>query len=178
MAEEQTKDDHVLRTDRLALRPPDPSAASDVFALVGDPRAVEHNPSDLVVNLDQAEQLLRYWISHWDTHAFGYWCVHRIDEPTTLIGVCGVKVASLGSAQVLNLLYRLVPQAWGQGFATEAATVVLSWAQQHEPDRLVIARVRPANVASQRVAIKAGMHRTPWLDEIGEDGPDLVFTAG
>jgi RimJ/RimL family protein N-acetyltransferase len=43
------------------------------------------------------------------------------------------------------------------------------------PGLPVIARVRPANVASARVAERAGLVRAEHLDTDGADGPDLIF---
>lgn len=76
---------------------------------------------------------------------------------------------------VLNLFYRLDPSACGQGIATEAATAVVDWARTHQAECPVVARVRPGNLASARVAIKAGLQRAEHLDEYGEDGLDLIF---
>jgi [ribosomal protein S5]-alanine N-acetyltransferase len=71
--------------------------------------------------------------------------------------------------------YRLGPEAWGSGVATEAATAVVDWATVHRPDRPVIARVRPDNIASAKVAARAGLHRAEHLDTDGEDGLDWIF---
>jgi RimJ/RimL family protein N-acetyltransferase len=79
---------------------------------------------------------------------------------------------------VLNLFYRLDPAAWGNGIATEAATAVVSWACDQGIGLPVAARVRPANVASARVAERAGLHRTPDLDVDGEDGLDWIYLSG
>jgi hypothetical protein len=71
----------------------------------------------------------------------------------------------------------LHPSAWGQGFASEAATAVAGWASRQVPDLPLIARVRSANVASQRVAIRAGLTRAEHLDTTGDDGVDRIFAA-
>ncbi|CAN5850823.1 hypothetical protein BH24CHL6_BH24CHL6_12240 [soil metagenome] len=79
--------------------------------------------------------------------------------------------------RVLNLFFRLDPSAWGQGLASEAATAVVEWARMHLPDEPLIARVRPANIASQRVALRAGLDRAEPLDGPGEDGFDWIFAS-
>ncbi|BDM68443.1 hypothetical protein HEK616_19300 [Streptomyces nigrescens] len=45
------------------------------------------------------------------------------------------------------------------------------------PDTPLIARVRPANVASQRVAVRAGLRRARHLDAEGYDGFDWIYVA-
>jgi RimJ/RimL family protein N-acetyltransferase len=66
---------------------------------------------------------------------------------------------------------------WGHGVASEAASVVVDWALARSPALPVIARVRPENVASARVAIKAGLSRAEGLDTLGEDGLDQIFVS-
>jgi RimJ/RimL family protein N-acetyltransferase len=54
---------------------------------------------------------------------------------------------------------------------------VVSWAGEHLPEWPIIARVRPGNVASQKVAQRAGLTRAEHLDDLGEDGPDWLYTT-
>lgn len=70
---------------------------------------------------------------------------------------------------------RFDPAMWGSGLATEAVSAVTGWATENIPDRALIARIRPQNVASQRAAIHARLARAEHLDTIGEDGIDLIF---
>ena len=79
--------------------------------------------------------------------------------------------------KVLNLFYRFATSAWGQGLASEAAAVVTAWASRHVPDTPLIARVRPTNIASQRVAVRAGLTRAEHLDGTGYDGFDCIYAA-
>jgi len=81
----------------------------------------------------------------------------------------------LNDSEVMNLFYRFDPAVWGSGLATEAASAVTRWAADNIPDRIVIARIRPQNFASQRVAIHAGLARAEHLDTMGEDGLDWIF---
>jgi RimJ/RimL family protein N-acetyltransferase len=116
-------------------------------------------------------------MNHWRGYGFGYWVVRGLDAERAL-GFCGVKVCQVDDRRALNLFYRFSPASWGDGIGSEAAREVVRWAGEHLPAFPVVARVRPANTASQRVAVKAGMVRAEHLDRPGEDGPDLLFTAG
>ncbi len=101
----------------------------------------------------------------------------HVDETDQPLGFCGIKLTQFGGREVLNLLYRLDPTAWGHRVATESAAAVLGWATTHVPDHPVIARVRPDNIASQRVAERIGLHRAQRLDTDGEDGLDWIFVS-
>lgn len=164
-----------LRTPRLLLSRPEAADAGAVFALLSDPRALTHNPSDRMANLDETVDLVARWRGHWEQHGFGYCCL-RTSPDSEVIGYSGVKTVRFRGEEALNLVYRLAPGAWGQGLASEAASAVVNWVGEHVPARRVLARVRPENLASQRVATKAGLVRVPEWDEEGYDGMDLVFT--
>jgi len=72
--------------------------------------------------------------------------------------------------------YRFVPDVWGRGYATEAATAAIAWGTENQPSTPILARVRPDNVASQNVALKVGLLRDHGMDDEGEDGQDLAYT--
>ena len=56
-----------------ALDRPDSADVPGVFAILGDPRTVEHNPSELLTDEADAAEVVGMWIRHWDEHGFGYW---------------------------------------------------------------------------------------------------------
>jgi ribosomal-protein-alanine N-acetyltransferase len=146
-----------------------------VYAVNGDPVACEHNPSDLLTSRADAADLFHRWDLHWRRHGFGYRTVLlRAGGPP--IGFTGVKFVQLGDQTVLNLFYRFAPATWGHGYAAEAAGAVLAEIAEGESDLPVVARIRPGNTASRRVAERIGLRRAPELDNPGEDGPDWIFT--
>ncbi|WP_449348856.1 GNAT family N-acetyltransferase [Streptomyces shaanxiensis] len=165
-----------LRTDRLLLSRPTPADVDAILAVHRDPETCAHNPSDALARFEEAEALYRRWDAQWQQHGYGYWVVRRHGSAEQL-GFCGIKPMELHGAPVLNLFYRFGTSAWGQGFAGEAAAAVVAWASRHLPGLPLVARVRPANVASQRVAIRAGLDRAEHLDTEGYDGFDWIYVA-
>jgi [ribosomal protein S5]-alanine N-acetyltransferase len=165
----------TLQTDRLDLAEPTAEDAEAIFTIAGDPATVAHNPSDLLAGVADARELVNRWIQHWKDRRFGYWCVREVGQ-SPVVGYCGLKAMSAHGQPVLNLIYRFSPSVWGRGYATEAAIAAVAWAGQHQPGSTILARVRPANQASQNVAVKAGLRRDPAMDQHGEDGLDLAFT--
>lgn len=168
--------DEELLTERLSLRRPDTDDIDTILAVHSDPRAYAHNPSDALRTRTEAAELFAHWDEHWRRFGFGYWVVRRRTSPTAL-GFCGLKVMTLRDRTILNLLYRLDPASWGQGIAGEAATAVVRWAAGRQPDYPIVARVRPANVASHRVAVRAGLVRAEALDAEGFDGFDQLYVS-
>jgi [ribosomal protein S5]-alanine N-acetyltransferase len=166
----------VLRTARLTLRRPTTDDLPAIYTVHADPVACAHNPSDGLVTVAEARALFTRWDRQWRRSGFGYWVVCR-REGNEALGFCGVRPVTVAGREALNLFYRLAPAEWGHGFATEAASTVVAWAARHLADWAVVARVRPANLASQRVAQRAGLVRAPHLDEPGDDGPDWFFAS-
>jgi len=165
-----------MRTKRLRLTRPMATDSAGVFAILGDARTVEHNPSDRLEDRGEAAELVVRWVRHWDEHGFGYWCV-RESGSDRIIGYAGVKRMLMHGRPVLNLVYRFVPEVWGRGFATEAASGVVSRALDEMPAETIVARVRPDNRSSQNVALKAGLQRDATMDCQGRDGLDWAFTS-
>ena len=154
----------------MLLRRPAPGDIALIDRLHRDPVACAHNPGDMLGAPGEAAERFRAWDEHWRRHGFGYHVVCADDG--TAVGFCGLKVMRLAGRDVRNLFYRLDPAVWGRGLATRAATTVVAGADGRLP---VVARVRPANAASARVAIGAGLERAPHLDTAGEDGPDEIY---
>jgi ribosomal-protein-alanine N-acetyltransferase len=168
--------DEELQTARLSLRRPTAADIDAIHVIHSDPLTCLHNPSDALARHDEAEELYQRWNDQWQRCGYGYWVVRRHGSPLQL-GFCGVKPMELSDMKVLNLFYRFDSAAWGQGLASEAATAVATWASRQVPHLPLIARVRPANVASQRVAIRAGLTRAEHLDGTGYDGFDWIFAT-
>lgn len=176
MGDDQLGHEELLTT-RLSLRRPTPAAIDAIYRIHHDPAATAHNPADMLTTRADAEDRYQRWEQHWHQHGFGYWVIHprEVDGQRDILGFCGLKLMRLQNREILNLFYRLDPAVWGNGIATEAATAVVSWATTHLPDRPVVARVRPDNVASATVAERTGLRRDAHLDIAGEDGLDWIF---
>jgi ribosomal-protein-alanine N-acetyltransferase len=165
-----------LSTARLSLRQPVQADAVPVLGILSNPAVVQHNPSDLVTELEDVEALMRHWLGHWERFGFGNCCVFE-EKTGRLVGSCGLRWMTIHGDRVLNLMYRFHPSTWGQGYATEAATALVHWAQESLPTEVIVARIRPRNLASQRVATKIGLRRDSAFDDQGEDGVDWAFTG-
>jgi RimJ/RimL family protein N-acetyltransferase len=75
----------------------------------------------------------------------------------TLIGYCGFFHQQVDETNEIEIGYRLHPDYWNQGLATEAATAVRDHAFGDLKLPRVISLIHPDNVASRRVAQKIGM---------------------
>jgi len=105
---------------------------------------------------------------------FTFWVVERRAD-SELLGFCGIKLAEAGSpiAGLHEVGWRLREDAWGQGYAREAAIASID----HAFDRLGAARVVAltfqGNEASWGLMERLGMTRRPECDHDDPRFPGL-----
>jgi RimJ/RimL family protein N-acetyltransferase len=109
--------------------------------------------------------------------------IHRADN--RLIGYCGFFHQQVDGTEEIEIGYRLDPDYWRRGLATEAVRAVRDHAFRDQKLQRVISLIHPDNAPSRRVAEKVGMNlekktvfrgfptfvfaltREPWLAEDG-----------
>lgn len=153
----------VRRTANLLLRPLRADDVAPLVAIQTDPRTTRHSPTGPPTR-EEAEELLLSVVAAWDEGGVHYWAVENEQQ---LVGTAGLKQVTLHDRQCWNLYYRLSPDVWGRGLATQAAREAVSYAAQMAGGLPVVARTRPSNSAAQRVAQKAGLGRREDLDSNG-----------
>lgn len=83
-----------------------------------------------------------------------------------IVGYAGVDWFDLEGRRLLEFGYRLVPEARGLGYATEASRALLAMAAQSYRGE-ILAIIDPTNQPSQNVARKLGF--TFWKQAVVED---------
>jgi RimJ/RimL family protein N-acetyltransferase len=96
--------------------------------------------------------------AHFDIHGFSPYAVEfRRDH--TFIGFIGLNIPSFDAlfTPCVEVAWRLDPEYWGQGLATEGARAVTEFGFQQLKLWEVVAFTVPANLRSRRVMEKLGM---------------------
>jgi RimJ/RimL family protein N-acetyltransferase len=147
-----------LRTERLVLVPLDLSHLDPLAAMLADPLVMRHFPR--VMTRVESEQWLRRTIDRYRQHGTGLLAVLRDSGgagPAEFLGDCGLQVRAFGGQTHLELGYHFTRQAWGHGYATEAARACVALGLRQVAVDEVVALIRPENGASQGVARRVGM---------------------
>ncbi|HST36668.1 MAG TPA: GNAT family N-acetyltransferase [Allosphingosinicella sp.] len=121
---------------------------------------------------DALENRLMRWQRE---RGFTFWAVER-EEDGALLGFCGIKIADTEGSPVegaFEIGWRLREDAWGQGFAKEAAIASLDYAFQTLGADRVIALTFTGNAPSWGLMERIGMTRRPELDYDDPRFPDL-----
>ncbi|WP_223644042.1 GNAT family N-acetyltransferase [Corallococcus sp. EGB] len=156
-----------MTTDRLLLRAVRESDLDAVFALHSDPTTNRFSRRGFMQTLDDARRILGLWLEDWEREGVGYWLVERLSAPGVVVGLCGLRHKELEGQRVLNLAYRLAPETWGSGYATEVSRVALALAARHLPHVPLVAIIHPENTASIHVAERLGMRLDRHITEDG-----------
>lgn len=117
------------------------------------------------------DELIEGDCAHWSDHGFGPWVLIE-KESGEFAGRGGLAWTSVEGTAEVELPWSIEPRLHGRGFATEAAAAAVEWARELRFQR-VVALVLPENVASQRVARKAGFEENGRVIHAGL--PHLLF---
>jgi RimJ/RimL family protein N-acetyltransferase len=146
----------VLETTRLQLRPCQSEDIQLIHTLWTNDRIRFFLFDNRVISSDEAKSFVEDSIANFEQHGYGLWLVF-IRDMEHLVGFAGFLSSEEGTP---SLIYGVHPDCWGYGYATEAASAVLSYAL----DKLALPKVRAdvdePNIASVRVLEKLGMRRT------------------
>ncbi len=147
--------DPSIKTQRLTLRAMSMDDVDTMHLLFTDPRVMASFDGQLF-DRPMTERWVRRNLEHQEQHGYGLFAV-ILRKDGELIGDCGLEHMVIEGTPDVELGYDLRSPYWGRGLATEAAAAVRDFAfKQLEIPRL-ISLIRPANVASRRVAEKIGM---------------------
>lgn len=152
-----------LRTPRLLLRTWRDDDLAPFATLNADARVREFFPSAL--SRQENDALVARFRAHFLERGYGFWAV-EIPGTSPFIGFIGLGDPNLPAplSGLVEIGWRLSPEHWGQGYATEGASAALDAAFDRVGLDQVIALTVPSNVRSRRVMDKLGMVHSPHED--------------
>ncbi|MHA6327159.1 GNAT family N-acetyltransferase [Roseivivax sp. CAU 1753] len=153
----------MLTTDRLTLRPFAPSDRDEFVAINRDRRVMRHFPRPCTAA--ETDALLARFAEKLESDGHGFCAIER-HRDHRMIGMCGLSRldADLPFAPAIEIGWRLAPDAWGQGYASEAARAWLRHGFETCNLAQIVAFAPAINTASRRVMDRIGMARDPSGD--------------
>lgn len=144
----------VLETERLLLRHLEPQDADAVYAVIGDPVAMQYYPRPFT--RDDALMWIEHNRQRYATDGYGL-CAVVLKASGAVIGDCGLSQQVIENRPELEVGYHFQRKHWGNGYATEAARGCMKMAFERFAAGKVISLIRPENMPSRRVAERNGM---------------------
>ena len=148
--------DSLYETDRLILRRWKDSDREPFARMNSDPKVMEFFSS--YRSRQESDKLLDWCYSQIDVHGFSFWAIERKDS-NQFIGFVGLSrfKLDLPFCPCVEIGWRLRPEYWGQGFATEAArkSLEVGFKQLALPE--IVSFTPLNNQRSRNVMSKIGM---------------------
>lgn len=152
-------DSHQLETASLLLRLSSQEELAGISALHASPEVDRYNTLGVIKDQD----VIRQMVADWEAE-------HLKEQPRSFVfslmtkedqAFAGLICIFLGPARYRSaeVWYKLLPEAWGKGYATEALKAIISFGFEDLKLHRIEAGCAVANVASYRVLEKAGMIR-------------------
>jgi len=159
----------TLETERLILRRWRESDREPFAALNADPAVCEFFPVDSF-SREQSDALIDRIEEEFETHGFGCWAVQvkeaQVKEGSPLIGFVGLFVPTFEAHFIpcVEIGWRLAREAWGQGYASEAAREVLRFSFEEGGLEALVSMTTVQNTRSRAVMERLGFRRDPAED--------------
>lgn len=160
-----------VKTARLLGHPICEDDFDDLYALHQNPKVMATLGGTLR-DREETASFLRLLTDCWLQDGLGPWHWHHA-ETGQFVGRGGLRHLEVDGEQVVEILYALMPDYWGQGYATEIAAFSATYAFDQAGLDNVVAFTMKSNIASQKVMEKIGM--TYEKDIMRADLPHVFY---
>ena len=161
----------AFRTPRLRLRAFVQGDLDAYAAMCADAEVMRHIGAGGPVGRDMAWRAMAVFLGQWALLGYGMWAIERRSDGR-LIGRAGFLNPEGWPGNELGWL--LARDAWGQGFAFEAASAALAFGRRELGlNGELISLIRDANTRSIALAERLGAVNTGPIEFLG--GQALVF---
>jgi RimJ/RimL family protein N-acetyltransferase len=127
-----------------------------LLAVYGDADAMRWVGEGRAITREECVQWLEVTRINYEKRGYGMFAIEQLAQPG-VIGFCGI--VHPGGQVKPEVKYAFLRSCWGQGFATEVLSGLIAYANRVHGLAFLIATAAPANVASHKVLLKAGMRR-------------------
>lgn len=165
-----------LNTERLRLRRYRRDDFENAYRLTSDPRVMRHYPAPY--DRDRVTRMIDNVLRAYGELGYSVLVVERRSDGAFLGQIGLLHWDDVDGREDVEVAYMLAAEAWGNGYATEAARACRDWAFERLGVDRVVSFIAIANEPSMRVAERNGMTRIKRLDENRLGIPIYVYAIG
>ena len=154
----------MILTERLVLRPWTEADRPAFAEINGDPRV--HDWLGGPISAEATDAMIDRINVAIAAEGFGFWAAEQRADGR-LVGMIGLSRVAEGGLPVgpcVEIGWRLHPDVWGQGLASEGARAALDWGLGPGGIPEILAFTAETNLASQAVMRRTGMVADPTRD--------------
>ena len=165
----------ILTTERLSLREFEPNDADFIIKLLNEKSFLQFIGDKGVRNIEDANRYLNTGpIASYHRHGFGLFHVEHSDSGRS-IGMCGLLKRN--DQEYPDIGYAFLEEFTANGYAFEAASVVLDHGHNSLNIETIVAFVDPGNAKSIGLLLKLGMAFVGTTRVDGIDGEENMYRS-
>ena len=145
---------HLFETPRLLIRHLVPGDTDSMFVIFSNPDVTKWMGDGTTLTRELCEKWITVSLHNYETKGFGASAVIEKDTGA-FIGCCGI--VDDPERQESEIIYAFHPNSWRKGYASELVPEILRYGLDQCNLPYVLATINSENMASQRIAEKAGM---------------------
>ncbi|MGQ3887832.1 GNAT family N-acetyltransferase [Legionella sp. CNM-1927-20] len=147
----------ILETKRLVLKTMTAKDLSCLFNLRSNPMVMKFIGNGKVQTKEQVKEFIKLAPNYFKEYGLGFFNAFK-KENGDFIGQAGLIHLGFDVNQPeIELAYRLLPEYWHKGYATELANALIEWGFREKKLARIVAMVHPENEQSRWVLEKSGM---------------------
>lgn len=143
-----------------------------LFQLTADREVMRFLPD--ILNYQETKQMVRKILEHYATYGYCYWKILSRTRGE-FIGIAGLLHQEIDGNPETEISYRIKPEYWNNGYATEAAQACKEYAEKALGKKRLISIIHPMNNASKRVAQKLGAIKFKTTAFLGKEHEVYVY---
>lgn len=145
-----------LETNRLLLKFSTRDDLPALLKLRTNPEVMRYIGNGNIQTQNQVEEFLTLAIGYQERYGIDFCSVFE-KNTNQFIGQAGLFHLGFDETQKeFEIAYRLLPEYWGKGYATELVKALVDWGFTHLEVTKIVAVTHPDNIASQQVLKKTG----------------------
>ncbi|MEC0231731.1 GNAT family N-acetyltransferase [Paenibacillus alba] len=163
----------VLETERLILRYQTIEDAAFMLELMNDPSWIQYIGDKGVRTIDEARDYIsKVALDAYARLGYGFYLTELKDEGIP-IGICGL--AKRDFLEDVDVGFAFLPRFWGKGYAFEATSAVMEYAQAELGIKRIVAITTESNHASAKLLEKLGLHFEGMTPNAGKNEELRLF---
>ncbi len=162
----------ITETSRLKLVEVTDIDFDLIFLLTGNKKVMKFFPK--VLSYEETQQMVQKILSQYAKYGYCFWKV-LLKPDNQFVGIAGLLHQEIDNEPETEISYRILPEYWKNGYATEAAKACKQYAEIKLGKMRLISLIHPLNEASIRVANKLGAKRTKSVVFLGEEHDVYVY---
>ena len=148
----------TILTQNLHFRLFDAKDAQNIFQLDSNPNVMKYLGNHLPKDVSESQDVVASVQKQYESFGVGRMIMQE-RRSGKFMGWAGIKYESEAfycNSPVYDIGYRMLPEFWGRGYATEAARFFVKYALMVHNIPILHAAAHQGNIASQKVLQKSG----------------------